>query len=505
MSSPEPEYSPGSRIAGELPPERAYESWMPDRLSASIVGLALAIGACLRFYRLGGYELTADEAASWYAAAAPTVSYVVRVGFKTNAGKLSLHDLALHFWILAFGDSVISMRVMSVVLGLVAILLIFVLARELLEFDVFSSGLPREDTNRIAALSALIFALSLPAIHYSREARMYSLVLGLAMAQAWFFLRAVRFGRPADLIGAGFLAFLSVAASMIAGAVLIVEWFWLLALLWQDGWKPGSPFLRRALASMASLIPGAAAAGLSILNNPFGMAVISQQSWQRNGVTTFFQAARTAPLSAMCLLTIGLAVWGIIRTWRESRTVIWLTLLWMWLPVVLLACSLRGVAALLLIILSFWIPNFLQRYVLTCLIPFSILIAMGIWRIRPNAIRLAVLALFVGLALARATSYYGSQDEGMGEWGIQWREAAAFAASESDAGRPVAVYPELCEFVVLYYARNCTSVRAFTEGAHLLIVRRDFGGPDNRDLPVLRWAYPRNVARLNGVSVWADR
>ena len=85
----------------------------PDKLAPIALGLALAIGACLRFYRLGAYELTADEAASWYAAAAPTLVYVVRVGFVSNPGKLGLHDLALHLWILAFGDSVVSMRTLS--------------------------------------------------------------------------------------------------------------------------------------------------------------------------------------------------------------------------------------------------------------------------------------------------------------------------------------------------------------------------------------------------------
>ena len=252
-------------------------------------------------------------------------------------------------------------------------------------------------------------------------------------------------------------------------------------------------------------MPGAVAVGLMVAVDPPGLYRQTHYWLQRACAESFTQTARMAPLNAMCVLTIGLAVWGTIRAWREARAAVWLALLWMWLPVVLLACSLRtSVAPLLLVILSFWFPNFLQRYVLTCIVPFSILVAAGIWWIRSNPVRLCALGLFVGLALVRIASYYRSPGEGVGEWGVQWREAAAFAASEARAGRPIAVYPEVSEFVVLYYARNSTSVRPFAAGAHLLILKPNFGGPDNRDLPILRWGYPRDIAHLAGVSVWGN-
>ena len=477
----------------------------PEKLSAITLGLALAIGACLRFHRLGAYELTDDEAASWYAAAAPTLDYVVRSGMIVNPGKLGLHDLALHFWILAFGDSVISMRTLSAILGVVCILLVFVVARELLEYDWGSSGLPRYESERIAALSALIFAVSLPAIHYSREARMYPLILALALAQVWFFIRAARFGRLVHLLGTASLSFLLVAANLVNVAVLVAQGVWLLTLLRRSGWRLTSPLSRSACTLAASLMPGAVAVGLMVATDPSGLYRRTHYWWQRAGAVSFMQMARMAPLNAMCVLAIGLAVWGTIRGWREARAAVWLALLWMWLPVVLLAWSLRtNVAPMLLVILSFWFPNFLQRYVLTCIVPFSILVAAGIWWIRPNPIRLCALGLFVGLALARIASYYRSPGEGVGEWGVQWREAAAFAESEAKAGRPIALYPDYCKFVVLYYARNSTMVLPLTKGAHLLIFTNAAYDPDDLNLPALRWAYPRDIARFDGVSVRGD-
>ncbi len=395
------------------------------------------------------------------------------------------------------------MRSLSAILGIVGIMLVFAVARELLEFDLVSCGLPRGESDRIAALSALVFALSLPAIHYSREERMYALVLVLALAQVWFFIRAARFGRFVSLLGAAFLSFLSVAASLVNLPLLIAEGLWLLTLLQRTGWRPTSPITRRLWILAASLIPGAVAAGLMLLINSSAVYSQGQQWFHRPGAESFMQAARMAPLNTICVLTIGLAVWGTIRGWREARAAVWLALLWMWLPVVLLAWSLRTVGPLLLIILSFWFPSLLQRYVLTCVVPFSILAAIGIWRVRRDFLRLAALTLFVGLALTRITSYYESPQDGFGEWGTQWREAAAFAASEAKAGRPTALYPELCEFVVFYYARRSTIAPPFSPRAHLLIIRNkeDLNDPN---LPPLRLEYPRDIARLNGVSVWGD-
>ncbi len=477
----------------------------PDKLVAITLGLALAIGACLRFYRLGAYELTADEAASWYAAAAPTVAYVVRVGIVVDPGRLGLHNLALHFWILCFGDGVASMRFLSVVFGIIGIPLVFAVARELLEYDGGFPGLSRPESERIAALSALIFAVSLPAIHYSREARAYPLILVLALAQVWMFLRAARSGRVVDLLGVAILSFLSVAASLVNVAVLAAQGLWLLSYLQPRIGRLTPRLWRSVLVLAASLISGAAAAGLVVLTNPSGVNFATHFSWQQTGAAPFMQTARMAPLNAMCVLTVGFSVWGAIRAWRDASAAIWLALLWMWMPVLLLACSLRSAAPLILVILSFWFPNFLQRYVLSSIVPFSLLVAVGIWRIPSNPIRLGAVALFIGLALVRIASYYGSPGQGVGEWEIQWREAAAFAESEAKAGRPVVVYPELCKFVVLYYARNSTSVQPFSAAAHLLILKPNFGAPDNADLPLLRWGYPRDVARFDGVSVWENQ
>ena len=46
----------------------------------TIIAVALALGAWLRFAAIGAREMSADEGASWAAAAAPTLAEVVSPG-----------------------------------------------------------------------------------------------------------------------------------------------------------------------------------------------------------------------------------------------------------------------------------------------------------------------------------------------------------------------------------------------------------------------------------------
>ena len=69
-----------------------------------LLAVAVVLGALLRFFRLGASELSPDEAASWAAAAAPTVAGVIRQQAVFNPGKLAAYELILHGWIAVFGD-----------------------------------------------------------------------------------------------------------------------------------------------------------------------------------------------------------------------------------------------------------------------------------------------------------------------------------------------------------------------------------------------------------------
>ena len=155
--------------------------------------------------------MSADEGASWAAAVVPSPLEVLHLQSRLNPGELGLHDLALHGWIRAFGDGIGTMRALSATAGTIAIVLVFFVTREILSINITCSDEPpdsapvvlcAENRDGTAAFSALVFAVNLVTIKYSREARMYPLALTLVLAQVWFFLRAIRRGRPPPIMPA---------------------------------------------------------------------------------------------------------------------------------------------------------------------------------------------------------------------------------------------------------------------------------------------------------------
>src|SRR5947209_4889133 len=89
----------------------------------------LGIGAWLRFYHLDFPPLSDDEAVSWRINQFPLRESVQRTGDDANP---PLYYLVLRGWLRVCGDSLLTMRALSALLGLLSILGIYGLVRELL-------------------------------------------------------------------------------------------------------------------------------------------------------------------------------------------------------------------------------------------------------------------------------------------------------------------------------------------------------------------------------------
>ena len=417
-------------------------------LNALILAAAVSIGGWLRLQDLGKSDLTADEAASWLAASAPTVREVLRQGLALNPGKLALHDLTLHFWMLAFGEDVTSIRALSALLGILAIVLVFVVTHELFRSEEDAKApLLSTDSSTIAALSALIFALNVVAIRYSREGRMYELMLDATLIQLWFFLRAVRRGSLLNYLGTALFTVLAIATSFVAGLVFLAEGLCLLYTL-----RPGAtrwPYSWNVTVTL--LAAGAIVAGLT----PWHLWVekASFFSWIGPGFLTAYVLALfgVAIESPILLLTLLLAAWGVFRGWQRYTEGTAFALSWMLVPLLPIALWLGPIMLLVVTIYS-WTPLFAHRWALTSLVPLCIFIAIGVSELKPLLLRLAVLALVVVLAGVRIHSY--DPNSGDVEWGVQWRAATEAALPELKAGRPVNVFPGYAMYVVRYYLRN---------------------------------------------------
>ena len=470
-------------------------------LNATILVAAVLVGGWLRLHDLGALDMTADEAPSWVSASAPTIGEVVRQGLQLNPGKLALHDVVLHFWMLAFGDGVISIRMLSALLGTLAIILVFVVTRELfVGEDKIEVPLFADESSTIAALSALVFALNVVAIRYSREGRMYALMLDAVLLQVWYFLRAVRRGGFVNYVGVVLFSILAVATSFVAGLVFLAEGLCLLVAL-----RPG---LRRWPYSWNASITLLVAGAILVALIPWHQLVekASFFSWIGPGFLTeyvlgFFWSAVLTPVLVVTLL---LAIWGVIRGFREYPEAVGFALAWLVVPLLPLMLWLGPIMLLAVTVYS-WTPVFAHRWELTCIVPLCILIGLGINEIPGSVARTAMLALVIVLAGFRVHSY--DPNSGDMEWGVQWRAAAEAALPELKAGQPVQVVPGYPIYVMRYYSRNDHVNPALlspdNRSAQVLVLADSAESLLPGELKWLRRRYFLQRSRARGVTVLA--
>jgi len=153
----------------ESPWRRAgRKEWLP-------LLLIILIGGGLRLYHLGVPSLWFDEAAS---VAHCQGSVTGTLNAVANAeGSPPLYFLLLNA-VMHFSRTEVALRLLSVLAGLAALPLIYLLGRALLGA-------------RVGLISAALLALSPFALYYSQEARPYALLLTLSLASCYLLLLAV--------------------------------------------------------------------------------------------------------------------------------------------------------------------------------------------------------------------------------------------------------------------------------------------------------------------------
>lgn len=476
-------------------------------LAVGLLAAAVALGAWLRLAAIGGREMSADEGASWTAAAAPSLAEVLRIQAILNPGKLAVYEVLLHGWMKLFGDELAAMRALSALLDTLGIVVVFMLVRELLagpddrEAPLPAShqyaalgGIPFAEAEMVAALTALLFAVNLVAIKYARELRMYPLALLIVLLQVWFFVRAVRRGGRFDLAALAILTALAVSAHFSAVFMVVAEALCL-------------PFLPRMLSyrarpyrmSPTHAIAAALGAGSALFVMLALPALRTGASAFAHGATSWIERPPwwepaalfnkgTGTFSFPVMIALG--GWGVWRGWHRAPRPIAFALAWMWAP------------ALLMLIASYaFSPMLVERYALWCFVPFFMLAALGAWEVRAGWVRAGAIGLMVVLALGHLHAYRRRAHDS------QWREAAHAAASAVAPGAKIGVAPPYAVNVVRYYLRDTRSagaaVPAGDSGAEILLIGDQSQARDNA--PKLLAQYPQTLAAFRGVRMQSRR
>ncbi len=463
-------------------------------ISVIVLLAALAIGASLRFYNLGALEMSADEGASWGAASAPSLAEVIARQALLNPGKLPIHDLMLHGWIAIFGSSLPAMRAMSAMLGTVTILLVYFVAVELFSSD--ESATERfnlEDIRLVAAFGAMLFAVNLIAVKYAREARMYPVMMAALLAQVWIFLRTLRRGGIGNYIALAILTTLSIGANFSAVLVPVTEGLWLARVLTRSGWNPRETGGRRAWSVTMALGAGGLLLAPILLSSFHATSAATEGGiirWIKlpplyAPFALFNKATGTFAFPILALL----AIWGSLRRWRRgARDAIAFALLWMWTPPIIMMLASYTLT-----------PIFIERYALSCFVPFFILAGLGIFELPAQQYRIAALAIAVALSLGHIFSYQRKSHD------AQYREAIAAADAELKPGETMTVVPAYAIEVVKYYLPEQRRQRALrhdpkSQTPNVLIVADQNLTPEATRK--FRQNYSRAIARFRGVAVF---
>lgn len=274
--------------------------------------LILLLGAALRLPELTRTGLWLDEGVSVRKAASP-ISAIL----SGNPADPSppLYYLLLKGWLVLLGPGEASLRLPSLLSGLIAIFLAWLIGRRL--FDE-GAGL----------LGAALVAVSPLQVYFSTEARMYELQFALSLASMYFFVELLA-GKPGRFLPAAYL-FSSGAVVYLHNfgfAVLLVQNLYVaLSLIFPGGGHklPG----KRWLILQAVLL---------LIYLPWLLVIFGQFTALKGGYWTpplrFFDVFVTLKLLAGSRLLIPallvLALLGLKRRWGL------LLLLWVILPVLI--------------------------------------------------------------------------------------------------------------------------------------------------------------------------
>lgn len=341
-------------------------------LVGSMTGAAL-----ISLYVLIHQSLRLDESQTIWQASHSFAGTLERVALDVH---VPLYHTIVHFWMFAFGDSQVTVRLLSLIFFLVTIPIIFLIARRLLPL-------------RWALFAVMLFSFSPFMTWYASEARMYTLLVLFASLNLYFFMKIARTGH--GWIGFTLSAMIGAYSHYFFMFTLLTEGLYF--LLTRKSFAKGSfkKFVAVAIAVLAGLSPwlyyfrslGSASDTRPMLAVPSSVDFSNIFSQFIFGYQT--DATNTILLSSWPLIML-LSLIAVRRRANKTQQV-----------------ALIGAMAVVPVILAFVVsliitPFFLSRYMVSCVAPLLIFIVWLISQYKPVFARLAVVIL---VAITAISSY----------------------------------------------------------------------------------------------------
>lgn len=159
-----------------------------NRRTLVLIIAIMLLGSILRVYNIGSESFWIDEGSSAMTVKKYNGSEILKnvylygqilPGYYPGISDLPVYHFTLYYWTRAFGISEAALRLYSALFGILSMPFVFLIARSLYQ-------------KNNAILSSFLFAISIPMIAYSQEARPYALYLFLGLASTYYFINSLK-------------------------------------------------------------------------------------------------------------------------------------------------------------------------------------------------------------------------------------------------------------------------------------------------------------------------
>ena len=411
----------------------------------------------LSLRELGALSFWRDEVSSVLFARGSLGDLLTIIGRDRNAvglANMATYYLILHFW-LSLGETEELVRLLSVIFGVASVVPVYFVAR-------------RVGGRLAGVVAASTFALLPFVIHFSQEARGYSLAMLVSGSLTWLLLIGVdRRERTWPWLVYGVVGALGLYVHFFVALVILAHGIWILAT--------------RSLPPWRSVLAAGVPLALAIAPVPLIIAQYGGGHGWIPGLTPDLLLDVAVGLAGgqILLLVVALVV-GAALYLRAGDSRIWLLALVVLVPIV-------GAT-----VMSMIKPILVLRYFAICVPAIAALVGVGVAAMPGNLWRIASAAVLAAALVLAVPGVYGDGR------GMDWRAAAAWVAAEGTSADAMVV-PQGRVMIDYYLDRQ-----GATDQPVAATARRARTGGFSRVWVVLE-NWPPVIAKLRGYEVVRSR
>jgi cellulose synthase/poly-beta-1,6-N-acetylglucosamine synthase-like glycosyltransferase/uncharacterized membrane protein len=459
----------------ELDIEGIYNSFSVRDLSSRIgiidwqdagkLGVIVAVAFLIRVYDLTRESLWLDEITAITAQASLPLDRIIATSAQEFV-RPPLYSVLLHYWIEFFGSSPFTARLLSVLFGTGAVLLMYKVG-----YELYSSY--------VGVLAALLLSLSTIHIQYSRMIEGYSVFVFFALLSMYYFVRLLGNSRSASTIAGYLVSTVLLCYTHLFGVffVLAQNVFVASGLLWRGSDHDFSlsrwiglqglvgvlfaPWIVRIEPELTRFLGEGEVETIAWISLPGTETLLNTFLLYANHLIEYPFALNDSTSGLLAVIVLALFAvlsWQSIMDYRigteeafsraERQRRNYLLALWVLVPI--------GAPFALSYLFD---PVYLLRYTLPASGGLYLLAASGVEKIRNNNVKIAIVVVLIVASLATTGIYYQADTQ------ENWQGVGNYIDAQAETDDLLLTTPAWVEQPVRYYSeRTDVTIQGISQG-----------------------------------------